>query len=230
MCGLEHGRRRIHHLEHPRGRAAYALERLRRSRQPGDQLECHQGDQRDPGEQHSFQSSRVDRRDADHERAPHRESDTQARQALADARGAGARAGELRHLRVRRERAPQLLGRGAVDGQLGSALDQVDDRRLSTPLARPPGGPPHARRASRSARARASPASSSATSRIRPAAGSIHHTSPTVAAPTSSAIANGGTTRSSRSCRESTSPISRASRSPLPNAGRPSGASRSSRS
>ncbi len=43
------------------------------------------------------------------------------------------------------------------------------------------------------------PASTSATSSIRPAAGSIHHTSATLAAPATSAIRNGGTTRSSRS-------------------------------
>ena len=72
-------------------------------------------------------------------------------------------------------------------------------------------------------------ASTRLTARINPAAGSIHHKSATVAEPTSTAIANGGMIRMARSCNESTSCTTRASRSPRRKAGRPVGASRSSR-
>ena len=49
--GLGYRRGRVHHLEHARGRAAHALERLGRDREGRDELECHQRDQREPREQ-----------------------------------------------------------------------------------------------------------------------------------------------------------------------------------
>ena len=129
----------------------------------------------------------------------------QAREALPDARGAGARAGDARERDVRRRACAAAARRRAVDEQLGRALEQVDHATRSAPRAPPPGWP-RARAASRPVSHGTSvAATSSATSRIRPAAGSIHHTSATVAAPTTRAMANGGTTRSSRSCSESTS-------------------------
>ena len=72
-------------------------------------------------------------------------------------------------------------------------------------------------------------ARSSAARRISPEAGSSHQTRPTVVAPTTTAMANGGITRRTRSCRESTSWTNRARRSPLRNAGSPAGASASRR-
>ena len=61
------------------------------------------------------------------------------------------------------------------------------------------------------------------------AAGSIHHRRATVSVPTITAMPKGGMTRMTRSCNESTSWTMRASRSPRRKAGRPEGASRSSR-
>ena len=105
-----------------------------------------------------------------------------------------ARPGDARELRSpRRGRVASCSCGGAVDGELGGALDEVDDAARSAPRAPPPAGPRCERRACRSATARASPRAGAPTSRIRPAAGSIHHTRPTVAAPTPRAIAKGGT-------------------------------------
>ncbi len=117
------------HLEHARGRAAHALEGLGRRGQARDELECDQRDQRDPGEQHAVEPSRAHGGDADEQGAPHREPRAQARQALADAGGARARAGDPCELGVGRRGAPQLRRGGAVGGQLGGALEQVDHRR-----------------------------------------------------------------------------------------------------
>ena len=73
------------------------------------------------------------------------------------------------------------------------------------------------------------PARRSAISRTNPAAENTQPISPTVAAPTTIATTYGGITLNKRSCMVSTSSARRASRSPLRNAGKPPGASRSRR-
>ena len=90
------------------------------------------------------------------ERAPHREALRTGSQALTDTRGAGSPRREPRQLRVGGQCAPELLRRGAVDGQLGAPSMQVDHRGRQLAPSPPPAAPLYARRAPRSATARAS--------------------------------------------------------------------------
>ncbi len=169
---------------------------------------------------------RVTGADPHQQRRPHGEAREQCRQPLADAGRSRAGGGDARQARLVCRRLLKLRVERSEGDQLGGALEEVDHgggqlspgRRLSgfRALGQPAGQPWHRRGRQRQGGA----------SRIRPAAGRIHHTSETITAPTISAMANGGITRSRTSCSESTSCTRRARRSPLRKAGRPAGARR----
>ncbi len=76
-------------------------QRLGRRRQARHELERDQRDQRDPGQQHPVEAPVAHRGDADQQRAPHRKPRAQRGEALADAGGARARAGDRRSARRR---------------------------------------------------------------------------------------------------------------------------------
>ena len=162
---------------------------------PADELEGDERDQREAREQHAVEPPGVHRRDADRAASPTSPSpQQQARQALADARRARARRGDARELRVGGERALELLAGAAPLTTSSSAPSirsttlrgQLRARRCLARLAA--GG----ERCPVSHGTSVAASDQRARSRISPAAGSITHTSATVAAPTPSAIANGG--------------------------------------
>ena len=126
---LRFGDRRdgVEYLERPRGGAAYPLQRLRRRRQVGAELERGQRDQRDDGQEHAVEGPTAHRGDADEESAPHGEPGEQDRDSLTDARrarGAGHDADEP--VLVARD-APALGADRAVGRELGRAVQQIDD-------------------------------------------------------------------------------------------------------
>ena len=206
MCGLCHRRRRVHHLEHARGRAPHALKRLGRGRQRSTSSNATSGISAIPASSTPFIRPAWTA-ETPTSSAPHIASPSSRRVRpwpIPAVRALCAR--DRRELRVRRVGAAQLLGRGPVDGQLWSALAPGRPPRVVSSRAPPLPWPRRARQAPRSAMARATPASTSATSRIRPAAGQHPPHQPRRSPRRrGAAIANAGTTRSSRSCSESTS-------------------------
>ena len=122
----------------------------------------------------------------------------------------------------------ELLVGAAKDDQLGRALHEV--HHVGGERARAVAWRASSRRASRPVSHGAAVAeTTSATSRTSPAWGRNHHSAATVAPPTRTATAKGWITRSTTSWSESTSSTTRATRSPRRKAGRPAGASASSR-
>ena len=196
---------------------------------PDHQLRRGQRGQHDHGQQRAVEPAVPGGGDPGHQRPPAGEPAEQHDQRVAGAGGARGGPGLPRQPLVDGAGPGQQVAVGAVGDQVGSAVDEVDDRRrqlaagLRLPrLAEPgpAGSPAPAPRSRRAAARRAS---------TRPAAGSSQVSRPTVSVPTTSATAYGGSTRSTRSWSRSTSSTSRASRSPLRKAGSPDGASRDSR-
>ena len=185
-----------------------------------------------PASSTPFRLPGVDRRDADRERAPHRQAAAQARQALADAGGAGGCAGDAGQL-ARPRRAPAAAAPSAAPLTASSGAPSIRSTtvevsspraaacRASLRAASRAGQPRHERRRRSAARRAGSgrrPGASTTPARPSPrrrSSGDRERAAPRAAA---------GPAASRRRAR------SRASRSPLRNAGRPSGASRSRRS
>ena len=114
-------------LERPRGGAANPLQRLRRRRQVGAELERSQWHQRDDGQEHAIEGPAAHRGDADQKPAPHGEPGEQDRDSLTDARRARGAGHDTDESGLAVRDAPALGADRAVGGELGCAVQQVDD-------------------------------------------------------------------------------------------------------
>ena len=216
----------VEHLERPSGGAADSLQRLRRRRQVGAEFERGQRHQRDDGQEHAVEGPCAHRGDADQEPAPHRQPGEQDRDSLADARRARGAGHDADQPGLAGGDAPALGADRAVGGELGRALQQVDDgHRQLAPRGRSlgfgapgePAGQPRQRGRGEDQRGEQDQAGGGQDPpdqhrRFRRRRSARSQTR--------------GITRSSRSWRESMSWTTRASRSPLRKAGQPGGRQR----
>ena len=201
------------------------VERLAGGGQAGDELGGGQRDEREQGEQHGVEPPRVDRERAGEQAAPHRQAGQQHDRAAAAGGGPGGRPADAGQLLVARHRPGELAARPRRWRSARARRGAGRRRHRQLPAA--------ARLAGLAALARLAVASGTAGRREdqrrqqdRAGGGQDQpRDSTTVTAPPSTATANGGTARSSRSWIASTSCTSRASRSPARNASSPAGAS-----
>ncbi len=129
MFWLQHWRRRFAHLLHAGRGPAHALQRLRRRRKAAHQLECHERDQGDAGQQYAVHAARRVRHRRRRAARPTSPGPSRAWSGPGRCPRCVRRPGDAGQLGVGRQGASQLLGCGAISHQLWCALDQVDDRR-----------------------------------------------------------------------------------------------------
>ncbi len=126
--GLDDRRGLVEHRGETTGRALRALEGLCGDGKRRDELERGEGDQCDDGEEDTVEMSGVHGAHSERECGPHRHPRAEHDQPAAHSRGVRARLRDSSELTVVVDDSLHLRVDGAEGDEVGSALEQVDDR------------------------------------------------------------------------------------------------------